>query len=100
MLIRIVTDSLSQGLNALRHADDSMTISSDNKRKHFCRQELLQGKYFLYYYTLNVSTLFLKRHLATFSKLKLSHFKRKLIASFAYLFVSFDESVSRHVDNF
>ena len=92
MLIRIVTDSLSQGLNALRHADDSMTISSDSKRKHFCGQELLQGKYFLYYYTLKLSTLFLKRHLSTFSALKLSQLKIKLIASFTYLIVvSFDE---------
>ena len=92
MLIRIVMDSLSQGLNALRHADDSMTISSDSKRKHFCGQELLQGKYFFYYYTLKLSTLFLKRHLSTFSALKLSQLKMKLIASFTYLIVvSFDE---------
>ena len=92
MLTRKVTNRLSQWLNALRHADVSMTMSSDSKRKHFCGQELLKGKYFLYYYTLKVSTLFLKRHLATFSKLKLSQLKMKLIASFTYLIVvSFDE---------
>ena len=69
-----------------------MTISSDSKRKHFCGQELLQGKYFLDYYTLKPSTLFLKRHLSTFSALKLSQLKIKLIASFTYLIVvSFDE---------
>ena len=92
MLTRIVTNRLSQWLNALRHADVSMVISSDSKRKRFCGLELLKGKYFLYYYTLKVSTLFLKRHLATFSKLKLSQLKMKLIASFTYLIVvSFDE---------
>ena len=90
--VRIATDSLSQGLNALRHADDSMTIRSDSKRKHFCGQELLQGNYFLYYDTLKLSILFLKCHLSTFSVLKLSQLRMKLIAIFTYLIVvSFDE---------
>ena len=91
MLTCIVTDPLSQWLNALRHADVSMTISSDSTRKYFFGQELLKGKYFLYYYTLKFSTLFLKRHLSTFSAVKLSQLKKKLFASFTYLVVSFDE---------